>query len=302
VLPVASEWPPGPEYRVRSDRSPSAYRRQVNHALREIQAGRLDKVVLARSLRVDHDGELDVPGFLERLRSIYPTCTLVAMGRGQDTFLAATPETLVQVEGVRVETAALAGSAARGRHPEEDRALAGALFASPKEQAEHAHVVRAIRAALREHCSELDAPRSPRLRALFGIQHLETPIRGKLAAGEDGAAACSVLDLVEALHPTPAVGGVPASAADAWLRRFEGLDRGWYAGPIGWLDVAGGGDFRVALRSALIRGGLREPGESGASRALLFAGAGVVAGSEPERELVETRIKLRTLLAPLTEI
>ena len=144
------------------------------------------------------------------------------------------------------------------------------------------------------------------MRALFGIQHLETPIRGVLRSAPDDVAlrprTADVLDLVAALHPTPAVGGVPGPRVREWLRRCEALDRGWYAAPIGWLDASGGGDFRVALRSALVRNGLDGAGASGASRARLFAGAGIVAGSQPEQELVETRIKLRALLAPLTEI
>lgn len=292
----------GPEYIVRADRSHVVFKNQVRAAMREIEAGGLAKVVLARSLRVDHDAEVDVAGFLDRLRSLYPTCTLIAVGRAHDTFLAATPETLVRVEGRDVETAALGGSAPRGRSPDEDRRLGEGLLASEKELGEHEHVVHALREVLAPCCETLDAPDTPRLRALFGIQHLETAMRGRLRQTDEAENSVDVLTLVEALHPTPAVGGVPAEAARRWLRRFEGLERGWYAAPVGWLDVDGGGDFRVALRSALIRNGLGPRGESGASRALLFAGAGVVRQSEPESELVETRIKLRALLAPLTEI
>lgn len=292
----------GPEYRVRSDRSHAQFRGQVTRALGEIAAGRLEKLVLARSLAVDHDGEFDVASFLERLRGVYPSCTLVAVGRGRDTFLAATPETLVRVAGHRVETAALAGSTPRGRTPDEDRALAAALLASEKERAEHAHVVDAIRAVLEPRCRRLAVAEAPRLRALFGIQHLETAFEGELAASLPGSTPSDVVALVEALHPTPAVAGAPAPAAAAWLRQNERLERGWYAAPIGWLDAQGGGAFCVGLRSALIRNGLGTVGQSGASRARLFAGAGIVAGSDPERELVETRIKLRALLAPLTEI
>jgi isochorismate synthase len=290
----------GPEFIVRGDRSHAVFKEQVRAIAREIEAGRLAKVVLARSLSVDHDGEIDVPDFLARLRSLYPSCTLIAVGRGHDTFVAATPERLLRVSGETVETAALAGSAPRGRLPEEDRALADSLLASEKEREEHAHVVDAIRVVLALHCDELELPDAPRLRRLHGIQHLETLIRGRLKSPcEDRS---DILELVARLHPTPAVGGVPAAPAGAWLRRFENLDRGWYAAPVGWLDGEGGGDFNVALRSALIRNALRPTGESGASRSLLFAGAGIVAGSEPECELVETRIKLRALLAPLTEI
>ncbi len=292
----------GPEYIVRADRSHAVFTDQSRAAVREIKDGGLAKVVLARSLSVDHDGELEVAAFLGRLRSLYPSCTLIAIGRAHDTFLAATPEALVRVEGCCVTTAALAGSAPRGREPGEDRALAEGLLASKKEGEEHAYVVDAIRAMLAPRCDELEIPKSPRLRPIFGIQHLETRMRGRLAKAADGKNAVDVLELVEALHPTPAVCGVPAGSARAWLRRFEGLERGWYAAPVGWLDLEGGGDFRVALRSALIRNGLGPIGESGASRAILFAGAGIVAGSETASELAETRIKLRALLAPLTEI
>ena len=305
-LPASShDWPAGPEFRVRSDRSHEVFCAQVRSALDAIETGELSKLVLARSLSVDHDGMLDVPDFLARLRSLYPTCTLIAMGRGQDTFLAATPEMLIRVRGLDIETAALAGSAPRGRSPDEDRAFAAELQSSRKECAEHRYVVDGIRDVLEPCCEILDVPREPKLRALFGIQHLETPISGRLKGGRSdrsGSADVDILDLVERLHPTPAVGGFPREPAGDWLVRCEGLDRGWYAAPIGWLDLAGGGDLCVALRSALIRNGLRAEGRTGASRALLFAGAGIVAGSDPRQELVETRIKLRALLAPLTEI
>jgi salicylate biosynthesis isochorismate synthase len=302
----ASGGPPGPEYRVRSDRAHSVFASQIGRGLEAIEAGDLAKVVLARSLRVDHDGRLDIPGFLERLSGIYPSCTLVAMGRGNDTFLAATPETLIRVEHDRIETAALAGSAPRGRTPEEDAQLAVSLKTSAKERAEHAHVVDAMREVLAPRCLELEIAEEPGLRQLFGIQHLETLVAGRLRpvkADGSGRVECNpLLRLVAALHPTPAVGGVPRNLARDWLRRNEGLDRGWYASPVGWLDAAGGGDFCVALRSALIRSGdPRSPEDSG-SRAWIFAGAGIVAGSQPEQEVAETRVKLRALLAPLTEI
>jgi len=293
-----SAWPAGPEFNVRADRPHDVFKGQVELALDAFEKGDLEKVVLARSLSVEHDGVLDVPSFLGRLRELYPTCTLIAMGRGDDTFLAATPELLVRVSGSDVATAALAGSAPRGRHPEEDQAFGNGLLESEKERAEHRHVVDALREALQGNCATLDVPEAPVLRRLFGIQHLETAIVGTLR--DEGET--DVLALVDAMHPTPAVGGVPRPAAQSWLRGREGLDRGWYAAPIGWLDCEGGGDFRVALRSGLIRNGLRPIGERGASCARLFAGAGLVAGSEPAQELVETRIKLRALLAPLTEI
>lgn len=318
LLSRIGAWPSGPEYRVRSDRPHSVFIGQVAAALETIEGGSLEKVVLARRLEVDHDGDLEIPLFLENLRAMYPTCTLVAVGRGEDTFLAATPETLVRLKGDAVETAALAGSAPRGRTPDEDEELAADLRSSAKEQREHAHVVGSICDALGRYCDTVEAPSRPALRQLFGIQHLETPIEARLrrpsgtdeankankASGAERSRATGVLALVNALHPTPAVGGVPQAAAVEWLRRFEGLDRGWYASPIGWLDAnvegGGGGDFSVALRSALIRGAGAP--SAGTGRAYLFAGAGIVPGSDPEKELAETRIKLRALLAPLTEI
>jgi salicylate biosynthesis isochorismate synthase len=301
-LHAIADWPAGPEYRVRSDRAHAVFMAQVGRALADIESGELDKIVLARSLQVDHDGPLDIAGFLARLRGLYPSCTLISVGRGEDTFLAATPESLVRVRGDRIETAALAGSARRGRTPEEDAALAQGLRASDKERAEHAHVVEAIRRVLEPHCAELEFSDTPALRGLFGIQHLETCFSGRLRAGDVDQPQNQVLGFVEALHPTPAVGGVPKARARDWLHRFERLDRGWYASPVGWLDAEGGGDFCVALRSGLIRQGLSELRDGHSSRAWLYAGAGIVPGSDPEQELVETRVKLRALLAPLTEI
>jgi isochorismate synthase EntC len=184
----------------------------------------------------------------------------------------------------------VAGSAPRGRSPEEEARHSAALSESEKERIEHELVKRSIREALSESCGSLSGPAVPRLLKLEGIQHLETPLRGRLHAHRRGCT--NVLNLVAMLHPTPAVGGAPRETALDWLEHFEALDRGWYAGPVGYVDGRGNGEFRVALRSALLRG----------RKARLFAGAGIVEGSEPASELAETRLKLRALLAPLTEI
>jgi isochorismate synthase len=280
----------GPEYRVRADRPHSVFRAQVQHALRAVAEGSLDKVVLARSLGVRHGGRFALAPFLDSLRRIYPTCTSFAVDRGRSSFVGATPERLIAMQGDLIETSALAGSAARGRTPEEDHRLGEELCGSAKEQLEHHLVVRGIQEALAEVCEELRVPGRPRLCRVEGIQHLETPITGRLR--ERFSKSATVLDLVACLHPTPAVGGVPMRAAVEWIDAHEGLDRGWYAGPVGTVDASGGGEFRVALRTALVVGG----------EARLFAGAGVVQGSDPEHELQETRLKLRALLAPLTDI
>ncbi len=306
VLPRGGDlqpFPPGAEYRVVADRAHSVYRQQVAAALEAIVGGEIEKVVLARSLEVFHSGRFELPRFLDRLRDTYPSCVTFAASRGAKSFIAASPERLVSLAGDTIESGALAGSAPRGRTPEEDERLGRDLRESKKNQAEHAAVVRAIRAALTEVCGAVEGPETPGLLRIEGIQHLCTPLRGRLSA--EGRTVCrTVLDLVDRLHPTPAVGGLPREPALAWLERREALDRGWYAGPVGFLDASGGGEFWVALRSALIRnpeaGGAE--GEGTCARARLFAGAGIVLGSDPELELRETRLKLRALLAPLTEI
>lgn len=275
-----------PDYRACADRPHADYRGGVARALRAIASGELEKVVLARSVRLVQQPAFDLAATLGALRRTFPSCATFAVARAGAAFLGATPERLVCLEGRRVTTAAVAGSGPRGRSPEEDARLGRALVESKKEQAEHAVVVRAIRESLARQCDLVRAPEAPRLLRLEGIQHLETPIEARLR--EDA----SLLDLAGDLHPTPAVGGAPRTAALGWLAREEGLDRGWYAGPVGFVDGAGGGELCVALRSGLLRGG----------EALLFAGAGIVAGSDPESELRETRLKLRALLAPLLEI
>jgi salicylate biosynthesis isochorismate synthase len=180
-------------------------------------------------------------------------------------------------------TAALAGSTPRGATPDEDARLGQALLDDPKERAEHDYVVQAIREGLIDVSSRLVADAEPRLRRLANVQHLWTPVRAEV--GRD----TSVLDIVARLHPTPAVGGFPRPAAMTLIREREQLDRGWYAGPIGWLNRAGEGEFVVGLRSALLR----------ERTATLFAGCGIVAGSEPAAEFAELGWKLRPMLAAL---
>ncbi len=296
--PSSGGWPSGAEYDVIADRSHDVYRGQVAAAVQAIASGRFEKVVLARSLEVRHPGRFDVIGFLGALVRTYPDCTILATGRGEDLLVAATPELLVRRTGVRVEACAVAGSAPRGRSPEEDAALARALAENPKEQREHAAVVGAIRAALRGPCGRLSGPETPVLLRVEGIQHLATPLEGSL---REGIPAPSVIELVGRMHPTPAVGGLPQASASEWIREREGLDRGWYASPVGFVDATGCGEFHVALRSALIRNA-PEGASDPVSYARLYAGAGIVDGSRPDDELQETRLKLRALLAPLTEI
>lgn len=277
-----------PGFAVRADRSPRAYRRGVATALAAIARGELEKVVLARACRVARRGRFDAARVLATLARQHPGCFVFGIGTGAACFVGASPERLVRRDALRVRVSALAGSAPRGRTPDEDAQLARTLRESKKEQAEHAVVRRAIAAALAPVCAELDVPEAPDLLRLDGVQHLHTAIEGRLQPG----APPDLLALAGRLHPTPAIGGAPRAAARAFLARHEALDRGLYGGGVGWLAAGGNGELAVALRCALLQGG----------RATLWAGAGVVEGSEPEAELAETRLKLRAALAALVEL
>ena len=286
-----------PEYCAAADRPHAAYCDGVARAVGAIERGEFSKVVLARSLGVRYANGTRYDGtrLLRSLRAANPSCTTFAVARpatrdaAEAVFLGASPELLARVENGSVETLALAGSAPRGRSPQEDESFGLSLVDSAKQQAEHRAVVDAIRGALDGLGLASECADAPQLRKFEGIQHLATPIVAKAGVGQNSPA---VAELVGRLHPTPAVCGTPRASAESFLREHEDLERGWYAGPVGFVGGSGEGEFHVALRSGVIRG----------TRARLFAGAGIVEGSDPAEELAETRIKLRTLLAPLTEI
>jgi isochorismate synthase len=206
-----------------------------------------------------------------------------AICQGEACFLGATPERLIALHAGTASTMALAGSAPRGKTPAEDDRLGELLLASPKERAEHAVVVAALHEGLGQACTGIVADAQPAVYKLPNVQHLLTSIRGHVARGR------SVLDLLGYLHPTPAVGGYPRSAALELIRKHEALDRGWYAGPIGWMNAKGEGEFVVGLRSGLVRG----------DTAMLFAGCGIVADSDPVAETAEWGWKLRPMLGAL---
>ncbi|MBP1684911.1 MAG: isochorismate synthase [Deltaproteobacteria bacterium] len=261
------------------------WKQAVLDTLEDIAHGRLEKLVLARSCTVAAAHRLDCGRILRNLRKAYPSCVLFWIGTPQGDFLGATPEPLVRLSGRCVSTAAIAGSTAPGTSAADASALALALRRSDKDRLEHAIVVRAIADALRPVCGSLDVAPEPQLLRLDNVQHLMTPITGTLRSPHH------VLDLVDRLHPSPAVAGHPRAAALRLLPQREALSRGWYAGPIGWMDARHDGEFAVAIRSALVRD----------AEASLFAGAGIVAGSDPDAELGETRLKLQPLLSALTE-
>lgn len=245
-----------------------------------IAAGRADKVVLARRAGVEADeGGFDTRAILTRLRERFHECTVFAVRSGEATFLGATPETLVSLQGDRVRTDCLAGSARRGKTPEEDAAIGAELLADDKERREHAFVASGIVATLAQVCDEVNGADTPTLKRMANVQHLHTPIEARLGRQRH------VLELVQRLHPTAATAGLPREAALNLIREQEPFSRGWYAGPIGWIDAEGGGEFAVALRSGLVREDV----------ATLYAGCGIVRGSEPEREWAESEIKLEAM-------
>ena len=264
---------------------PEAWQSLVDSVARGIRHNDLglDKVVLARTHTVEAAEQFVPAAVLRRLARAYPTCTVFGLGHGEATFVGATPERLVSVCAGLATTMALAGSAPRGRSDAEDRSLGEALLGDPKERSEHDFVVQALRAGLAEVSSRVIADAEPRLRKLPNLQHLLTPVHGRLAPG------CGILDVVQRLHPSPAVGGVPREPALALIRKREALDRGWYGGPIGWLNRSGEGEFVVGIRSALLRG----------CEATLFAGCGIVADSVPSTEMAESTWKLRPMLSAL---
>jgi menaquinone-specific isochorismate synthase len=258
----------------------------VAAAVRRISDGELAKVVLARDLLVTADVPLDPRRLLDRLASRFPDCWTFAV----DGLLGATPELLLRRTGRELSSRVLAGTAPRGAGAEDDR-LATALLGSAKDLAEHALAVDSLVRALAPYCSELTAPEGPSLLTLANVRHLATDVTGtQRRSGTRGAA--GLLDLVAAVHPTAAVCGTPPDRAAALIGELEGMDRGRYAGPVGWLDTRGDGEFGLALRCAQL-----SPDDPASAR--LFAGCGIVAGSDPAAELAETQSKFAAFQAAL---
>jgi isochorismate synthase len=270
---------------VATEEAPAAdvWQDAVARTAADIRAGRYAKVVLARQERSRLDRDPDIASALRSLRENYAGAYVFALGTPGGCFLGATPERLVRLDGQDVATLCLAGTIARGATPEEDARLAEELFNSAKNREEHAVVVRAIRDALEPVCDDVQLADTPQIMRIRNLQHLATPVRARLRGDR------CVLDLVASLHPTPAVGGIPRADALVAIREREGFDRGWYAGAVGWVDAHGGGEFAVALRSALLVPGM----------AVLYAGAGIMGDSNPESEYAETALKLRPMRVAL---
>lgn len=256
----------------------------VDRAIRSIHAGEMQKVVLSRARAVRFATPVDPLPALKMLGQRYPqTFRFLFSPRPGQAFFGATPELLARVDRPQVYSLALAGSIASGSSALEQRELAEALLRNAKDRHEHALVVEAIRHALQPLTSDLESADVPHVRRLANIQHLETQFCGTLADPYD------IYDVTSVLHPTAAVGGAPRQAALDFVTRTEPGARGWYASPVGWLDAAGNGVFAVAIRSALC----------GGDQALLYAGAGIVAGSDPTQEWQETDLKFKPMMEAL---
>jgi len=279
--------PPSPAPRRRGDEyrltfSPgamthAAYTEAVDRALARIATGEVEKVVLARDIEARLPRFADLRLAIGELTAGYPDCWNFAV----DGFLGASPETLVRVAAGTVGARVLAGSAPRGADKEADAAIAAALVASDKDRAEHGFAVQSVLDALAPHTAELTANPTPFPLKLPNLWHLASDVTGRLPEG------ATSLDLLSALHPTAAVAGTPREAALAVIRELEPFDRGRYAGPVGWVGASGDGEWAVGLRSAQL---------AADGTLTAYAGAGIVAGSDADRELNETRLKLRPIV------
>ena len=276
LVPARAEALPGQVSWQDGSLSGTQWQRAVAAAVTRIKAGELSKVVLARDVRATAMDPIDPRVLLRRLAARYPDCYTFACSG----LVGATPELLVRREGKRISSLVLGGTTARRGGAEADATAGAALLASEKETEEHRYTVISVADALAPLCGSLSVDPGPSLLALANVQHLATWVSGRLAGDR------SALQLAAALHAaTAAVGGTPPDRALRLIRELERMDRGRYAGPVGWLDADGNGEFGLALRCAEIDG----------PRARLFAGCGIVAGSDPEAELAETHAKLRPI-------
>jgi len=255
--------------------SANAWRAAVTEAVERIRRGELDKVVLARDLLAETARPVEVPHLLRRLAARYPGCWTFAV----DGLVGATPELLVRRTGDTIVSQVLAGTALRHENPPDRQAdedeVAAELLGSAKNREEHAYAAQSAADALGPHCRNLVVPDTPTVLRLANVLHLATEVTGRLHNGS------TALELAGALHPTAAVCGAPTERARAVIRELEGFDRGRYAGPVGWMDARGDGEWGIALRCAEVAG----------SRLRLFAGCGLVAGSDPDVELAEAQAK-----------
>ncbi|MGF1670923.1 MAG: isochorismate synthase MenF [Balneolaceae bacterium] len=260
------------------------WEKSVQKAKWYIRKNRFKKIVLARQMKAYSKNKISPTLLIHNLRLKFPTCyNFMISEPGGATFAGATPERLASFQHGRVLTEGLAGSISRGKSASEDAALANHLMKSTKDRSEHEFVVRAIHETLLPFSREVEHPETPQIKKLDNVQHLYTPITATTRNR------IMIHQLVNELHPTPAVGGFPAKESLPYLNELEHIDRGWYAGPVGWFNLNGSGEFAVAIRSALLKD----------TEAILYAGCGIVKDSDPKSEWEETELKLEPVLRAL---
>ncbi len=282
--PADSIASPGAVSRDAAGQQLGAWKATVAQAVERIRAGELDKVVLARDVVVQTERAIDPRYLLDRLSRSYPGCWSFSV----DGLVGATPELLVRRFGDRVVSRVLAGTVRTAASDQESGQLAAALLGSDKDQAEHAYAVASVAGVLSTHCVDLTIPVEPSILSLSNVQHLVTDVSGLLVNETP------VLALAASLHPTAAVCGTPTERALAVIRQLEQVDRGRYAGPVGWMDSRGDGEFGLALRCGLIEA--HHP-----HRIQLLAGCGIVAGSDPQAEVAESEAKLLAMREALSD-
>ncbi|RNF38271.1 isochorismate synthase [Planococcus salinus] len=259
------------------------YMESIKKVTEVIKAEQAEKVVIARAMKLTFEQHLPSSSALYQVSKEQPESFLFGLEAEDQFFFGATPERLVKVEDQQALSTCLAGSIPRGKTVEQDTELGNELLNDPKNRSEHQYVVNMISQVFAEHCASMYIPKQPKLMKIRDIQHLYTPVEGKLTDGS------TLFDLVKDLHPTPALGGEPKEEALSLIRQYETMNRGYYAAPVGWIDANGNGEFAVAIRSALLN----------EQDAFLFAGGGIVADSTPESEYAETWVKFRPMLRAL---
>ncbi|MFS0864432.1 isochorismate synthase [Fredinandcohnia sp. 179-A 10B2 NHS] len=262
---------------------PTEWMESVRSAAEKVQNGVVEKVVLAREMRLQFESSISIESVLYQLKEEQAMSYLFAFEYGKSCFVGASPERLIKKEDQEFLTTCLAGSIRRGKTLSEDEQLENELLSDRKNLIEHDVVVQMIKSAMNEVCTSISSPDTPGIYKMRDIQHLYTPVKGIAKQG------ISLVNMVDRLHPTPALGGQPKQKAVEIIREIEVLDRGWYGSPVGWIDAKDNGEFAVAIRSGLVKG----------KNASLFAGCGIVGDSEPESEYKETMIKFKPMLSAL---
>lgn len=265
------------------EREKEQYIEAVADVVGKIRDGDAEKVVIARSVKMNFKKEVPSVTALHHITSEQQESYQFGLQKEQQLFFGATPERLIEIVDGRAYSACVAGSIGRGKSAAEDRKLGDELLADKKNRQEHQYVVNMISDVFNDFCTDISLPNAPKLLKIRDIQHLFTPVEGVVERG------ANIFSLVEALHPTPALGGVPTNISMDIIRDKESMNRGYYAAPIGWTDAAGNGEFAVAIRSALLD----------ADQAYLYAGGGIVADSKVTQEYDETWVKFRPVLRAL---